>query len=208
MNLSSQVSSRTPLTERQSNSDRQDFPFPDASSMDDTDMSIGQETDSRVYKAEYPIQPRADLVRQDSRRPKLTQRATEPMVYKPTPMSSAVSKTGEVATSTPAEATAEIAAPTIAAAKETGTEKANSTGPTSALALDTDRPPRLLLVDDNKINLRLLETFMKKRKYRFVDSAENGQLAVNAADASKEGYDIIFMGELPSLFPDIPWALP
>lgn len=56
-----------------------------------------------------------------------------------------------------------------------------------------DRPPRLLLVDDNKINLRLLETFMRKRKYQFVDSAENGQLAVEAAMAHDEGYDIILM---------------
>ncbi|KAL9126797.1 MAG: hypothetical protein Q9217_004210 [Psora testacea] len=56
------------------------------------------------------------------------------------------------------------------------------------------RPPRLLLVDDNKINLRLLETCMKKRKYQFVDTAENGQLAVQAAEAHEDGYDIIFMG--------------
>ena len=55
------------------------------------------------------------------------------------------------------------------------------------------RPPRLLLVDDNKINLRLLETFMKKRNYETVDSAENGQLAVEAATSLDHGYDIIFM---------------
>lgn len=55
------------------------------------------------------------------------------------------------------------------------------------------RSPRLLLVDDNKINLRLLQTFMRKRKYQFVDSAENGCLAVQAAEMQKNGYDIIFM---------------
>ena len=61
------------------------------------------------------------------------------------------------------------------------------------------RSPRILLVDDNKINLRLLETFMKKRKYKYVDSAENGQLAVQAMESQKRGYDIIFMGKLIAL---------
>ena len=62
------------------------------------------------------------------------------------------------------------------------------------------QPPRMLLVDDNKINLRLLETFMRKRKYQFIDSAENGQFAVQAAEAHEFGYDIIFMGRLLNLF--------
>lgn len=62
------------------------------------------------------------------------------------------------------------------------------------------RPPRLLLVDDNSINLRLLETYMRKRKHKFVDSAENGQLAVQAAERQLEGYDIIFMGESQTCF--------
>ena len=53
--------------------------------------------------------------------------------------------------------------------------------------------PRLLLVDDNKINLRLLQTFMKKRKYKLVDSAVNGYLAVQAVEAHEDGYDVIFM---------------
>lgn len=56
------------------------------------------------------------------------------------------------------------------------------------------RSPRILLVDDNKINLRLLEMFVKKRNYRDVDSAENGQLAVDAVEQHLLGYDIIFMG--------------
>jgi signal transduction histidine kinase/CheY-like chemotaxis protein len=41
------------------------------------------------------------------------------------------------------------------------------------------RAPRLLLVDDNKVNLRLLQTFMKKRKYADVFSAEDGSQAVS-----------------------------
>jgi len=61
-----------------------------------------------------------------------------------------------------------------------------------------DKPvlsPRVLLVDDNKINLSLLKAFMKRRKYEFVDCAEDGSLAVNAVKAAAEPYDIIFMGK-------------
>lgn len=56
------------------------------------------------------------------------------------------------------------------------------------------RPPRILVVDDNKINLRLLKTFMTKREYQLVDSADNGQSAVQAAEMQRDGYDVIFMG--------------
>ena len=61
-----------------------------------------------------------------------------------------------------------------------------------------DRPvlsPRVLLVDDNEINLSLLKAFMKKRKYEFVDCAEDGSIAVNAIKAAAKPYDIIFMGK-------------
>lgn len=47
-----------------------------------------------------------------------------------------------------------------------------------ALASPTKQAPRLLLVDDNKVNLRLLQTYMKKRKYTDVFSAEDGAQAV------------------------------
>lgn len=53
--------------------------------------------------------------------------------------------------------------------------------------------PRVLLVDDNQINLRLLQTFMKKRKYKNTGSAEDGKMAVEAVQRSEEVYDIIFM---------------
>lgn len=53
--------------------------------------------------------------------------------------------------------------------------------------------PRLLLVDDNKINLTLLRTYMRKRKYEVVDEAENGLEAVTKFQNREEGYDIIFM---------------
>jgi CheY-like chemotaxis protein len=53
--------------------------------------------------------------------------------------------------------------------------------------------PCLLLVDDNKINLTLLRTYMRKRNYQIVDEAENGLEAVNRFNSRVQGYDIIFM---------------
>ena len=72
----------------------------------------------------------------------------------------------------------------VSAAGQKATAKASST---------KLRQPRILVVDDNKINLLLLQTFMKKRKYNLVDSAENGHLAVEAAEKCEQGYDVIFM---------------
>lgn len=64
---------------------------------------------------------------------------------------------------------------------------------TVAVEPQKKRPPRILVVDDNSINLRLLQTYTRKRKYKLVDSAVNGQLALEAAKRHPEGYDIIFM---------------
>lgn len=53
---------------------------------------------------------------------------------------------------------------------------------------------RLLLVDDNHINLRFLETFVKKRRPNCeYDCAENGLQAVEAAERHKAGYSLVFM---------------
>ncbi|KAL5002484.1 hypothetical protein BDV10DRAFT_158054 [Aspergillus recurvatus] len=56
-----------------------------------------------------------------------------------------------------------------------------------------ERTPRVLVVDDNFINLNLMLTFLKKRRLQFLDSAENGQLAVDAVERTPGGYDLIFM---------------
>lgn len=53
--------------------------------------------------------------------------------------------------------------------------------------------PRVLLVDDNEINIRLLLTFMKHRKVMVVDTAENGRAAVDSVERNLQGYDLIFM---------------
>jgi CheY-like chemotaxis protein len=56
------------------------------------------------------------------------------------------------------------------------------------------RSPRLLIVDDNKINLGLLLQYMtKKRKHEVVETAENGLLAVQKFEQKDGGFDIIFM---------------
>lgn len=52
---------------------------------------------------------------------------------------------------------------------------------------------RVLVVDDNRINLNLMMTFMKKRNLTDLVSAENGKLAVEAAERMQMGFDIIFM---------------
>ncbi|KAJ5288756.1 hypothetical protein N7478_001786 [Penicillium angulare] len=56
-----------------------------------------------------------------------------------------------------------------------------------------ERGARILVVEDNKINLSLILAFLKKHKSAYVDSAENGNLALDAVKADKQGYDIIFM---------------
>ena len=95
-----------------------------------------------------------------------------------------------------AEATTQIAALIIAFQNEETVEPADSKKLSLPSPVGIDNRPRLLLVDDNSINLRLLQTFMKKRKYKSVDLAENGQLAVDAAKANQAGYDVIFMGKI------------
>ncbi|CAI7627996.1 unnamed protein product [Penicillium glandicola] len=53
--------------------------------------------------------------------------------------------------------------------------------------------PRVLVVDDNNINLHLMMTFMHKRKVEVLDKAENGRAAVDAVERMLQGYDLILM---------------
>ncbi|KAI9721273.1 MAG: hypothetical protein M1812_002435 [Candelaria pacifica] len=78
-------------------------------------------------------------------------------------------------------------------ATQTNGSKKNSEGsPLSQNTQDKKQSPEILLVDDNLINLKLLETFMKKRKYQSVKSATNGLIAVEAYNEAKR-FDVIFM---------------
>lgn len=101
--------------------------------------------------------------------------------------------------------------------------KPSEVAKSSALATSasecTKRQPVLLLVEDNRINLKvclehekhwkflfqsllasglmmaqLLETFAKKNNYKY-DSAVNGSLALQAFQNTPNLYDIIFMGK-------------
>lgn len=62
---------------------------------------------------------------------------------------------------------------------EPSTSSLNGDGSLSTAAALSPKQPRLLLVDDNHINLKLLETFAKKRRYPYV-TASDGQLALDA----------------------------
>ena len=75
---------------------------------------------------------------------------------------------------------------------EVGTVPTSSISPVPSLAPRASNP-RLLIVDDNIINLALLRTYMRKRAYDVVDEAENGLEAVNRFADRPDGYDIIFM---------------
>ncbi|RFU31903.1 hypothetical protein B7463_g4415, partial [Scytalidium lignicola] len=74
---------------------------------------------------------------------------------------------------------------------------ARSTQTADPLSSITKYSPKLLIVDDNKINLTLLRTYLRKREYEFVDEADNGFDAVNKVreriENGEPNYDIIFM---------------
>lgn len=181
-------SSAGATSDYQSKNSREDFPFP--SPDDERTLPTPSE------------RLRIDLTRRDSRRPKLNQRVTEPYIDKSAfPYTSPISKTGEMIADEVESISPELTPPSSAEEKER--KDLASSSAVSAPENGQKRPPRLLLVDDNKINLRLLQTYMQKRKYTLVDSAENGQLAVQAAEKHDEGYDIIFMGKKLSLPPRI-----
>lgn len=55
------------------------------------------------------------------------------------------------------------------------------------------RKPRVLVVEDNEINLKLMLTFLRKRNLQVLDAATNGSIAVDYVEQRSHGYDIIFM---------------
>lgn len=66
------------------------------------------------------------------------------------------------------------------------------------ISLTSRADPRILLVDDNAINLRLLETYLRKRRgYTRIMTAVNGQEAVDAfiavASSNESRFELIFM---------------
>ena len=72
---------------------------------------------------------------------------------------------------------------------------------TEQVTLSPQRQPRILCVDDNTINLRLLKTYMDKLGFKDVTCAENGSEAFEKARRRVEGFDIIFMGTPALTYP-------
>ncbi|KAL4975172.1 hypothetical protein BDW66DRAFT_137931 [Aspergillus desertorum] len=91
--------------------------------------------------------------------------------------------------STPSQESSEISDPIAALTSSCQLQSR----PMTESAAELERTPRVLVVDDNFINLNLMLTFLKKRRLQFLDSAENGQLAVDAVERTPGGYDLIFM---------------
>ncbi|KAK4542797.1 hypothetical protein LTR36_006173 [Oleoguttula mirabilis] len=90
-------------------------------------------------------------------------------------------------------------APALSLPRMDSSRSRSGTGKTSPSASDVSRSATpvvtntatILIVEDNKINLKLLETFFAKRGYPNVESAADGLQAVQAAERRAEGFDII-----------------
>ncbi|KAJ5930055.1 hypothetical protein N7466_005548 [Penicillium verhagenii] len=65
--------------------------------------------------------------------------------------------------------------------------------PSESLPPGENAGARILVVEDNKINLNLMLAFLKKRNLAALHSAENGNLALSAVKDEQQSYDIIFM---------------
>ncbi|KAL9632319.1 MAG: hypothetical protein Q9204_003843, partial [Flavoplaca sp. TL-2023a] len=163
---------------------RRDFPFPSQSS-----------NISGPGSPQSPHLNSGDIFGQPAKRPKLSSRKTEPLFRPSHRITSTLTPQGALATSDARHSSKEVTSPHQVATIEPQDRKIvdKPSAESEATVTKEKRSPRLLLVDDNKINLRLLETFMHKRKYEYVDSAMDGKLALEAAERHKEGYDIIFM---------------
>jgi CheY-like chemotaxis protein len=61
--------------------------------------------------------------------------------------------------------------------------------------------PRILCVDDNPINLKVLQAYLKKLEKKNVKYAENGLEAFKAVESSGVPFDLIFMGMYSSTIP-------
>ncbi|KAK3616459.1 hypothetical protein LTR56_025950 [Elasticomyces elasticus] len=68
---------------------------------------------------------------------------------------------------------------------------ATAASPSRAATPVVQDSPSILLVEDNKINLKLLETFLAKKGYTNVESAADGFQAVQAAVRQAKGFDVI-----------------
>lgn len=56
------------------------------------------------------------------------------------------------------------------------------------------RKYRILVVEDNAVNRRILGAFLSRKGYHNIQYAENGELAVKLVEETSEVFDLIFMG--------------
>ncbi|KAL4970205.1 putative sensor histidine kinase/response regulator [Aspergillus stella-maris] len=143
--------------------------------------------------SKLPIRTNATLTPDTNRTPDESQTSLEDMsnALSDTPdLTDATSSNTPGSTgSTSSQAGSEIADPMLTI---TPTSPLN-VSPQAEVPGKQERSPRVLVVDDNSINLSLMLTFMKKRQTAVLDSAENGQLAVEAVERNRQGFDLIFM---------------
>jgi hypothetical protein len=64
----------------------------------------------------------------------------------------------------------------------------------SVQEVELPQQPRILCVDDNPINLKVLQAYLKKLEKKNVKFAENGLEAFKAVESSGDPFDLIFMG--------------
>ncbi|KAJ5726307.1 uncharacterized protein N7483_007664 [Penicillium malachiteum] len=93
----------------------------------------------------------------------------------------------------PSSAGASLNAPSVINAPPAANVAAPLPAPLAQSAVGPLRPSRVLVVDDNLINLNLMMTLLKKRKLTVLEAAENGKLAVEAVEQLSTGFDIVFM---------------
>lgn len=70
----------------------------------------------------------------------------------------------------------------------------------NSLTTESGAGIRILLVEDNAINLALLEKYLARTNPEILHTAVNGQEAVKSVQAMTAGYHYIFMGKCPDFF--------
>ncbi|KAG0650924.1 Signal transduction histidine-kinase [Hyphodiscus hymeniophilus] len=71
--------------------------------------------------------------------------------------------------------------------------KATTQPQVSISVVEVEQQPRILCVDDNPINLKVLQAYLKKLEKKDVSFAENGLEAFKAVESSDIPFDLIFM---------------
>lgn len=159
----------------------------------------GSSTWSYVNFINHPCGPRklARSIQKCLDQAKAVPPDTEPITWPERPKKPTPAHIEKLAAVEPPSKDGDDRTPTTATAISTPDSKSTPSEPLNPSPTNPstrDKKPRVLIVEDNKINLNLMLAFLKKRKLTTLDSAENGQLAVDAVKNLPDNYDIIFMG--------------